>query len=82
MPTFLQGGLYTSIRTGIGPSENPLVSKMYTVCFQLSTVVVHSVVIVVASILCSVTCSDILEELIASIFRATELVQVHAGVMQ
>jgi len=45
-------------------------------------VVVHSVVIVVASILCSVTCSDILEELIASIFRATELVQVHAGVMQ
>jgi hypothetical protein len=52
MPSFLQRGLYTSIRTGIGLSENPLVSKMYTVCFQLAMMVVHSVVIVV-SILCS-----------------------------
>ena len=29
-----------------------------------------------------VTCSDILEELIASTFMASDLVQVHAGVMQ
>jgi len=53
IPSFLQQDLYTSIRTGIGPSENPLVSKMYTVCFQLSMMVVHSVVIVVVSMLCS-----------------------------
>ena len=52
-PSILQQGLYTSIRTGIGPSENPLVSKMYTVCFQLSMVVVHSVAIFVVSIMCS-----------------------------
>jgi len=53
MPSLLQRALYTSIGTLIGPSENPLVSKMYTLCFQLAMVVVHSVVIVVVSILCS-----------------------------
>jgi hypothetical protein len=53
MPSFLQRGRYTSVRTGIGPSENPLVSKMYKgSVFIFPWVVVQSVVIVLVSVLC------------------------------
>jgi hypothetical protein len=83
MPSFLQRGRYTSVRTGIGPSENPLVSKMYTVSvfsfpWALSKVWLWCLFLYYVMVICS----DVSKQITASVFRATELVQVHTEVMQ
>jgi hypothetical protein len=59
-----------------------MVSKMCTVCFQLCMVVVHSVVIVVVSLLCSGYMFWCFGGDYCLCLQGSLLVKVHTGVIQ